>query len=226
MAIHKIDGVDAVDGGSQISSFPKKFVTLRASEAITKGDLVALDLSDSTNGLGASIRPADVATDASAGGGNPIALGFATQAASAGDECRVQTAGKFVDANVHANTVAGDCLYASIVAGRAYPTAESYAGVQTVKVAGAAGDSDIAVTGILTTDELISVLHFDSSDPAIDVLTASITSDGNIQSSTATNASNDGVVVTWRRNLAKIAYALEADTANAADVMILDQGLF
>ncbi len=220
MAIHKVDGVDGDN------NFPKKFVTLRASEAITKGDLVALDLSDSTNGLGASIRPADVTTDASAGGGNPIALGFATETVAAGVECKVQTAGKFVDANVHANTVAGDCLYASVVAGRAYPTAESYAGVQTVKVAGAAGDSDIAVAGILTTDELISVLHFDSSDPAIDVLTASITTDGNIQTSTATNASNDGVVVTWRRNLAKIAYALEADTANAADVMILDQGLF
>ena len=65
-----------VDGDA---NFPKKFVTLRASEAITKGDLVALDLSDSTNGLGASIRPADVATDATAGGGQPVALGFATE---------------------------------------------------------------------------------------------------------------------------------------------------
>ncbi len=31
MAIHKIDGVDAVDGGSAINSFPKKFVTLFTS---------------------------------------------------------------------------------------------------------------------------------------------------------------------------------------------------
>ena len=62
MAIYKVDGVDGVN------QFPKKFVTLYASEVITKGMLVALDLSDTTNGLGASIRPADVATDATAGG--------------------------------------------------------------------------------------------------------------------------------------------------------------
>ena len=227
MAIHKIDGVDAVDGGSQISSFPKKFVTLRASEAITKGDLVALDLSDSTNGLGASIRPADVATDASAGGGNPIALGFATQAAAAGDECRVQTAGKFVDANVHLDTVAGDCLYASIVAGRAYPTSEAYAGLNVeTKDPGAAANNDIAIAGILTTDELVEVFHYDESAKTGEGITASITSDGNIQSATATNDTGDYVVCYWRRNIAKIAYALEADTANKADVIILDQGLF
>ncbi len=220
MAIHKVDGVDGT------GHFPKKFVRLYASEAITKGDLVAIDLGDTTNGLGSSIRPADVTTDATAGGGQPIVLGFATETAALGAYCRVQTAGKFVDANVHADTAAGDALYASIVAGRAYPTAEAYAGVQTVKVAGAGSNTNIAVTGILTTDELVSVLHLDSSDPAIDVLSASITSDGNIQSATATDASNDGVVVTWRRNLAKIGFALEADTANKADVMILDQGLF
>tara|TARA_R100000458_G_scaffold56900_1_gene62343 strand:+ start:1337 stop:2002 length:666 start_codon:yes stop_codon:yes gene_type:complete len=221
MAIHKVDGVDGVN------NFPKKFVTLYASEAITKGDLVALDLSDSTNGVGASIRPADVATDATAGGGQPIALGFATEGVAAGAYCKVQTAGKFTDANVHSDTVAGDSLYASIFAGRAYPTAEAYAGINVeTKDPGAAGDSDIAIAGILTTDELVEVFHHDDDANTGAGLTASITTDGNIQSSTATNAAGDYIIVTWRRDLNKIAYALEADTANKADVMILDQGLF
>jgi hypothetical protein len=223
MAIHKVDGVDGVN------NFPRKFVTLYASEAVTKGDLVALDLSNSTNGVGASIRPADVATDATAGGGQPIALGFATEAAAVGAYCKVQTAGKFTDANVHANTVIGDSLYASIVGGRAYPATEAYAGVNQMSVdPGSLAATNIAVTGILTTDELISTLHYDESGPLITTLgDVTITSDGNVQSAgTATNAAGDYVIVTWRRDLNKIAYALEADTANKADVMILDQGLF
>jgi hypothetical protein len=221
MAIHKVDGVDGVN------NFPKKFVTLYASEAITVGTLVALDLTDTTNGAGASIRPADVATDATAGGGQPIALGFATETVAAGKNCKVQTAGQFANALVHSSTAIGDSLYASIVAGSAYPTAEAYAGVQTVKVTGAGSSTNIAVTGILTTDELISALHFDSSDPAVDTLSASITSDGNIQTATDTGTdADDGVIVTWRRDLNKVAYALEAYDAAGTDVMILDQGLF
>ena len=58
MAIHKIDGVDAVDGGSQINSFPKKFVTLHCNGAVTKGDWVRIDLDSadaSKNGLGATV---------------------------------------------------------------------------------------------------------------------------------------------------------------------------
>ena len=216
MAIHKVDGVDGD------ANFPKKFVTLRASEAITKGDLVALDLSDSTNGLGASIRPADVTTDASAGGSNPIALGFATETAAAGVECKVQTAGKFVDANVHANTVAGDCLYASVVAGRAYPTAEAYAGLNIITDQGVSAGVDIVTAGILTTDEIVAFVETDTGEDRTS--TASIPTDGNVESSADT--SSNMVLIAWRRNIAKIAYALEADTANAADVMILDQGLF
>ena len=221
MAIHKVDGVDGVN------NFPKKFVVLYASEAITVGTLVALDLTDTTNGAGASIRPADVATDATAGGGQPIALGFATETVAAGKNCKVQTAGKFANALVHASTAIGDSLYASIVAGSAYPTAEAYAGVQTVNVTGAGSSTNIAVTGILTTDELISALHFDSSGPDVDTLSASITSDGNIQTATDTGTdADDSVIVTWRRDLNKVAYALQAYVAAGTDVMILDQGLF
>lgn len=216
MAIHKVDGVDGVN------QFPKKFVTLYASEVITKGMLVALDLSDTTNGLGASIRPADVATDASAGGGQPIVLGIATETVAAAKYCKVQTAGKFTDATVHTSTAAGDSLYASIVAGSSYPAAEAYAGVNVDMIAGVAADTNMAVTGILTTDELIDVSE---TDTGVDhTATASITTDGNVQSS-ATSATNF-VSITWRRDLNKVGYALEADTAGAADIMILDQGLF
>ena len=216
MAIHKVDGVDGVN------NFPRKFVTLYASEAVTKGDLVALDLSDSTNGVGASIRPADVATDATAGGGQPIALGFATEAAAVGAYCKVQTAGKFTDANVHADTVAGDSLYASIVGGRAYPTAEAYAGINIITDQGASATTDIVTAGILTTDEVIALVETDTGEDRTS--TASIPSDGNVESSADT--SSDMLLIAWRRDLNKIAYALEADTANKADVMILDQGLF
>tara|TARA_R100000306_G_C4342715_1_gene126065 strand:+ start:243 stop:920 length:678 start_codon:yes stop_codon:yes gene_type:complete len=225
MAIHKIDGVDGTN------NFPRKFVTLYASEAVTKGMLVALDLSDSTNGVGASIRPADVTTDATAGGGQPIALGFATEAAAAGGRCKVQTAGRFTDATVHTSTVIGDSLYASIVAGTAYPAAEAYAGINVFTVdPGSAAANNIAVTGILTTDEVVSCLHHDlstASGTMVNLTDVTVTSDGNVQSAaTATADTGDYVIVTWRRNLNKIAYALEADTAGAADVMILDQGLF
>lgn len=221
MAIHKVDGVDGD------ANFPKKFVTLYASEAITKGMLVALDLSDTTNGAGASIRPADVATDATAGGGQPIVLGIATETVAAAKYCKVQTAGKFVDATVHTDTVIGDSLYASIVAGTAYPAAEAYAGINVeTKDPGAGANTNIAIDGILTTDELVEVFHHDDDANTGASLTASITSDGNIQSATATDAAGDYIIVTWRRNLNKIGYALEADTAGVADVMILDQGLF
>jgi len=215
MAIHKIDQVDGVN------HFPKKFVTLRASEAITKGDLVALDLSDSTNGLGASIRPADVATDAS-GGVYPIALGFATETAAAGAECKVQTAGKFVDANVHSDTVAGDSLYASIVAGRAHPRAEANAGLNISVAAGVSATTNVATAGILLKDSIEFVFETDTGTDRTS--TASIDSDGNVENSADT--SSNVLLIGYRRDLSKIAYALEVDTANAADVMILDQGLF
>lgn len=216
MAIHKVDGVDGTN------HFPKKFVRLYASEAITKGMLVALDLSDTTNGLGSSIRPADVATDAAAGGGQPIVVGIATETVSAAEYCKVQTAGKFVDATVHTSTAAGDSLYASIVAGTAYPQAEAYAGVNQFAATGVNADTNITATGALTTDEIISFVETDTGTDR--TATASFTSDGNIQNSVATNSNM--LLITWRRNLNKIGYALEADTGGAADIMILDQGLF
>ena len=105
MAIHKIDGVDAVDGGSVITSFPKKFVTLFVDDNVTAGQWVMIDTGDTTNGLGASITPA------LAGGttGTALTFGVATETVAAGGECRVQTAGKFVDASCN-SVSAGDAL--------------------------------------------------------------------------------------------------------------------
>jgi len=116
MAIHKIDGVDAVDGGSQISSFPKKFVTLYAAAAITKGDWVRIDLDDSTNGLGASVETSPSTTAA----GDPLVFGVATETITAAGNIRIQTAGKYgVDggavgagAEMHTGVGAGVALVA------------------------------------------------------------------------------------------------------------------
>ena len=96
MAIHKIDGVDAVDGGSAINSFPKKFVTLHGVAAIAKGAWVRIDLDSSDaskNGLGASVEESPAATTA----GDPLVFGVATEAITAAGLIRIQTAGLYGD---------------------------------------------------------------------------------------------------------------------------------
>ena len=85
MAIHKIDGVDAVDGGSVIRSYPKKFVTLVASDAITKGDCVQIDTS-TTDGIGLTVEQCD-ADD------SPRAVGIAMETVADGEYVKVQVAG-------------------------------------------------------------------------------------------------------------------------------------
>ena len=110
MAIHKIDGVDAVDGGSQISSFPKKFVTLFCTGAVTAGDWVQIETDSGVtdyakNGLGASVTKADTVAD-----GNMAVVGVATETLTAAGDIRIQTAGKFENANVADAVVAGDAL--------------------------------------------------------------------------------------------------------------------
>jgi len=100
MAIHKIDGVDAVDGGSQINNIPKKFVTLTATGAISKGQVVMIDSSVSTNGVGFHVKASDV-TDAA------LAIGVATEAAAAsGDEVKIQVAGFNEDVTLLSGTLA------------------------------------------------------------------------------------------------------------------------
>ena len=89
MAVHKIDG----GPGGQTNHYPKKFVTLysadAATNAIAKGDWVAIDLGDTTNGLGMSVEQAAMTT----GAGDPLVFGVATHALSVAGYLVVQTAG-------------------------------------------------------------------------------------------------------------------------------------
>jgi len=118
MAIHKIDGVDGD------ANFPKKFVRLRtkvaASGTLAAGQWVAIDTSDTENGLGATAVIAAAVT-----GGNALVFGVATEAIdnSTGSSSlfkviKIQTAGKFVDAVVTTGSTSGLAL---VVDGAANP---------------------------------------------------------------------------------------------------------
>jgi len=172
MAIHKIDGVDAVDGGSQISSFPKKFVTLHCFGAVTKGDWVAIDLNSadaSKNGLGATCEKSTAALP-------DLVFGVATETLTASGELKVQTAGLYGDdtqgggATVHADTEAGDFLVADpATAGQAVPVdnnvavaGNSHAQIKTALKAArvgialrddATGDYDAGETTVMIIDQ-------------------------------------------------------------------------
>lgn len=103
MAIHKIDG----GPGGENNHFPKKFVTLHSADAasnnISRGDFVRIDIGDSTNGLGASVEQSPSATAS----GDPLVFGIATHALAVAGDLTVQVAGKYGDetagggANVH-----------------------------------------------------------------------------------------------------------------------------
>ena len=81
MAIHKVDGVDGT------GNFPKKLVRLHCTTAaITKGDWVCIDVTDTTNGRGASCKKTGTAIDATA-------FGVATETTTVAGVIKVQTAG-------------------------------------------------------------------------------------------------------------------------------------
>tara|TARA_R100001129_G_scaffold119433_1_gene82828 strand:+ start:787 stop:1230 length:444 start_codon:yes stop_codon:yes gene_type:complete len=93
MAIHKIDQVDGV------ANIPKKFVTLTATGAIAKGQVVSMDFSVLTNGRGFHVKVTDQ-------NDSPLAVGVATEAATAaGDEIRVQVAGFNDDVTLSSGTL-------------------------------------------------------------------------------------------------------------------------
>ena len=93
MAIHKIDG----GPGGENNHFPKKFVTLHSADAasnnISRGDFVRIDVGDSTNGLGASVEQSPSATAS----GDPLVFGIATHALAVAGDLTVQVAGKYGD---------------------------------------------------------------------------------------------------------------------------------
>ena len=141
-------------GDNNVSHAPKKFVTLYASAACTEGSFVSIDTGDSTNGLGYSVRDAEVGPGSTAH--NVKTFGVATQTVAAGEDVIVQIAGKYENANVDGSTIAGTPL------------------------AGPLSGGTVGQAGILLE-----------------------TTFGNV-----------------------VAVALEADTTNLADVMIVNQGFF
>ena len=163
MAIHKIDGVDGTN------HFPRKFVTLHCSGAVTKGDWVAIDLDDSTNGLGASVEKATTALP-------QLVFGVATETLTAAGELVVQVAGKYGTvesgggAEVATSVAAGDFLVASTaaagtaveadsataVAGNSQANIQAALKLARIGVALAAsggGDYDAGETGVIIIDQ-------------------------------------------------------------------------
>jgi hypothetical protein len=108
MAIHKIEGVDGD------ANFPKKFVRLTANGTIAKNQWVAIDTA-TDYGLGSTVVAADTDTT----GHDSLIFGIATEAGVDGDVIKIQTAGKYDTASVQGDTVYGDALIASSVAGQA-----------------------------------------------------------------------------------------------------------
>ena len=112
MAVHKIDG----GPGGENDHFPKKFVTLYASAACTAGYFVSIDDGDTTNGLGASVRNAELG----AGGGvtaQGLPFGVATETVAAGANVVIQTAGKYENAYVNGSTAIGSALIGPLSGG-------------------------------------------------------------------------------------------------------------
>lgn len=112
---YKIDGVDGV------YAFPAKKVYLYASSAVTQHDSVALDLGDSTYGLGGSVEKSQLATTSH----GALTCGVACETVAASSRVKVQVAGRYVGAQVANSTAAGDVLAASKVSGELSPIDES-----------------------------------------------------------------------------------------------------
>tara|TARA_Y100000114_G_C11533628_1_gene219200 strand:+ start:35 stop:508 length:474 start_codon:yes stop_codon:yes gene_type:complete len=144
MAIHKIDGVDGD------ANFPKKFVTLRvraaAGATITKGDWMKIYLTDTENGLGGT---ATVASNTA--NGEPLVFGVITEtfdnssgAAEAFKNIKIQTAGKFVDANVDVSMTAGQVLCVSNAGTAAVGKAQVLVASDVVPACGFSLEADTA----------------------------------------------------------------------------------
>jgi hypothetical protein len=97
MAIHKIDGVDGV------VSYPKKFVTLYAQGAITKGDVVGIG-TVVTKGAGLHVVVTDATTPLT--DGSIRVVGVAAETAADGEEVKIQVAGYNSDATSGAAAIA------------------------------------------------------------------------------------------------------------------------
>ena len=79
---YKLDGLD---GDNEVRA---KFVSFYATEAIAKGEVVAIDTATSTNGLGNHVKKAE-----SDQAGYAIGLGIAAEAIASGDAGQIQVSG-------------------------------------------------------------------------------------------------------------------------------------
>ena len=79
---------DGLDGNN---AYDNQYTRMYPSEAITAGNFVSLDLSDTTWGIGNSVRPSD--TDDVAGGDNICGVAVETVAAAAAEGVQVQVRG-------------------------------------------------------------------------------------------------------------------------------------
>jgi len=107
--------VDAVDNDAAYSgeSAARNVIAVYFSGAVADGDLVEVDLTDTTYGMGASFKRSAANDD------NPLVIGVADETVAAGGIGRVVTYGVKVDANVKSGGAAGAVLQSSGVAGRA-----------------------------------------------------------------------------------------------------------
>lgn len=114
MAIKK---VDSLDGRTQ---YADSFVTMFGVAAINADAWVAIDVNDTTDGRGNSVRMADA--DAAGDEGvqsRGMLCGIAMEATTAAGYLRIQVGGFHASARVDAGVVQGDRLIAGNTAGQA-----------------------------------------------------------------------------------------------------------
>lgn len=112
-----VNKADSLDGNAHEH---KMFRTMYCTEACVAGNAAMLDVSDTENGLGYSVETAD-STDSARAQGLGCGIFSVTNTVATGIYTSVQTRGKYENANVHANTVAGDLLIPGPTSGRLQP---------------------------------------------------------------------------------------------------------
>ena len=145
MAIYKRGQAD-----NGVYHFPKKFVTLYGTAAITAGDWVMLDLSDTTNGLGASVVAATNTAN-----GEQLVLGIASETTTEAGNVTVQLAGKYEDANVGTLVAAGESLVVSNDTGAGTGRAVTYVASDVAPICGIALETEPGGGGTNTADVMI-----------------------------------------------------------------------
>ena len=136
MAVHKIDGVDGVN------HFPKKFVTLTATAAITKGNVVMIDTGTTTNGAGMHVKKTDAADD-------QLQIGVAAETVTAsGAAIKIQVAGYNGDCTDSGSAIAAGLLVGCDTAGLVEIVSDQTATTKYFAVcvdAFTAGAADVAI---------------------------------------------------------------------------------